>query len=446
MGNAREKLGIAIINVLIASASPLRAREIADALHGLDVSITKSTVNSILYSELSAKNVVVQDSEYRWSAVRAATLSDAESALNTDGEGEAETAYSRSTEVSPEECRAARRVLHTLRAGTTSCGSVKTISVGTARIQRDLYSRLDSLREHEAKGEAIIIAADWGFGKSHVRMLLSSHLSENSIPFIHECIDARAASLAHVHRSVHRWLERVQFGRTIGLRDALSNGHMSRDEALGWAMRRNSDFACALRYGLWGHEWGWLRALGHFYRTPDYPYQHPKAWAILDAAANFLGDMGHGGLVLLLDEAENIDKQYDIRGRRKSYDTLAQMMQHPNMLPVLFVTDRFLYQVEEDAKIGGAWGWSNWSAEAKWFVRRFREMEPVRPPQLTDQLAKQLVDEICSLYGVGYPNSGTLPTDDLVAHWRQTPTRSIRLLVRLTINELDLAAQNLRKR
>jgi hypothetical protein len=60
--------------------------------------------------------------------------------------------------------------------------------------------------------------------------------------------------------------------------------------------------------------------------------------------------MKRGGLVLLLDEAENIDKQYDIRGRRKSYETLARMTRHPYMLPVVFVTDRLLYQVEQDYK------------------------------------------------------------------------------------------------
>lgn len=109
-------------------------------------------------------------------------------------------------------------------SGTTSCRAARAVSVGTKRIEQELYSRTDSLLQDGTKGDMIVIAADWGFGKSHTRMLVSSHLSEQGIPFVHECIDARAASLAHIHRSVPRWLERIQFGRTIGLRDALSNG------------------------------------------------------------------------------------------------------------------------------------------------------------------------------------------------------------------------------
>jgi hypothetical protein len=341
-----------------------------------------------------------------------------------------------------EECRAARRVLQVLRSGTTSCRAAKAVSVGTARIEQEIHSRTDSLLRDGTKGDMIVIAAAWGFGKSHMRMLLSNHLSEQGIPFVHECIDARAASLSHIHRSVPRWLERIQFGRTTGLRDAFSNGVLSSEKSLEWAVSNYSDFAYGVRAALRGYEWGWLRALGHLYRSPDYPYQHLKAWSLVESVATFLNKMGRGGLVLLLDEAENIDKQYDIRGRRKSYETLARMTRHPHILPVVFVTDRLLYQVEQDAKQGMADGWWNWSPEAKWFVGHFQELQPLRPPCLTDGLAEQLVSSIAGLYRAAYPACSSLSSGLVLKHWRQSPTRSTRLLVRLTINELDLLAQN----
>ena len=131
----------------------------------------------------------------------------------------------------PKECRAARRVLQVLRSGTTSCRAAKAISVGTVRIEKGLYLQTQSLFEDGTKGEMILIAADWGFGKSHMRMLLSNHLSERGIPFVHEGVDARAASLAHIHRSVPRWLERIRFGRSTGLRNALTNGHLHLERA-----------------------------------------------------------------------------------------------------------------------------------------------------------------------------------------------------------------------
>ena len=183
-------------------------------------------------------------------------------------------------------------------------------------------------------------------------------------------------------------------------------------------------------------------ALGHLYRSPDYSYQHPKAWALLESVASFLNKMDNGGIVLLLDEAENITRQYDIRGRRKSYETLTRMMRHPHILPVLFATDRLLHQVQEDYALGKSHGWYYWTPEAKWFVSRFQEIQPIKPPSLTDRLAGDLVTCIQSLYRTAYPSFSDLSAESILNHWRRTPTRSIRLLVRLTVNELDLVAQN----
>jgi hypothetical protein len=441
MAGEREQITGSILAVLRGSAVPLKAREIVDALRGLGFVVTKTAVNSVLYTELSRSGVATQDSEYRWSMTRPDTVI----GQNVERQERKATPPINGGEEfrsSSEERRAARRILQVLRSGTTSCRAAKALSVGTARIEQQMYSRSDSLLGDGTKGEMVVIAADWGFGKSHMRMLLSNHLSEQGIPFLHDCIDARAASLSHIHRSVPRWLERIQFGRTIGLRDALNNGRLSTEQALEWAAKNYSDFAYGLRAALNGYEWGWLRALGHLYRSPDYPYQHLKAWTLVESVATFLHKMNCGGLVLLLDEAENIDKQFDIRGRRKSYETLARITRHPHILPVVFVTDRLLHLIEEDHQLGLGHGWDNWSADAKWFVNHFRALEPLRPPRLSDRLAEELVTRIGHLYGSAYTAFPEPLGPAVLRHWHQTPTRSIRLLVRLTINEFDLRQQN----
>ena len=74
-------------------------------------------------------------------------------------------------------------------------------------------------------------------------------------------------------------------------------------------------------------------------------------------------------------------------------------------------------------------------------MSRFREIEPLRPPRMTDRLALELVASIQTLYSVAYPSEVEFSAPSVVDHWRRTPTKSIRLLVRLTINELDLLAQ-----
>src|SRR5208337_412676 len=74
----------------------------------------------------------------------------------------------------------------------------------------------------------------------------------------------------------------------------------------------------------------------------------------------------------------------------------------------VFVTDRLLYQVEQDYQHGVGDGWCNWSSEAKWFVGHFRQLQPLRPQPLTDRLAEELVSSIAALYRNAYPACSSL--------------------------------------
>src|SRR5665213_872743 len=66
MANEREQITESILAVLGASAMPLKAREIADALHRQGLAVTKTDVNSVLYGDLSHGGMVAQDGEYQW--------------------------------------------------------------------------------------------------------------------------------------------------------------------------------------------------------------------------------------------------------------------------------------------------------------------------------------------------------------------------------------------
>jgi len=89
--------------------------------------------------------------------------------------------------------------------------------------------------------------------------------------------------------------------------------------------------------GAGGNDYGWLRALGHLFRSPDYPYQHLKAWAVLDSAATFLNRMGCGGLVLLLTRLR-ISTSSTTSATAEELRHPRRMMRHPHILPVAFVT------------------------------------------------------------------------------------------------------------
>jgi hypothetical protein len=160
------------------------------------------------------------------------------------------------------------------------------------------------------------------------------------------------------------------------------------------------------------------------------------------SCAELLNFCGHGGLTLLFDEAENIDKQFDIRGRKKSYDTLWQFVQHPNIIPILFVTRRLHTQIATDIELGRVHDWNNWTQNAKSFVLSFENFETLRPPRFTDQMAYSLIGKIENLYSTANGKALTkLATETILSYWKKTPTQTIRLLLRMTINELDVLKQ-----
>jgi hypothetical protein len=200
----------------------------------------------------------------------------------------------------------------------------------------------------------------------------------------------------------------------------------------------------ALRQALAGRNEGWLEALGLQYQMPDYPYQHAKALDLLISSADLLRYARLHGLVLLLDEVENVNQQYDIRGRRKSYDTLGCLKDRETILPILFVTRRFRHQMEEDKLRAENEGWFGWTRQAKSFIQGMNEIEVLRLPALNDTLAEELVQKLRVVHGTAYGDGATSPTltSDILRAWRGTPTRSVRLLVRLTLNELDLLKSN----
>lgn len=59
---------------------------------------------------------------------------------------------------------------------------------------------------------------------------------------------------------------------------------------------------------------------------------------------------------------------------------------------------------------------------------------------MNDRLALKLASSICEQYQIAYAPKAFPNVDQILQHWRQTPTKSTRLLVRLTINELDILA------
>lgn len=339
----------------------------------------------------------------------------------------------------------ARRIIQTLRSGTVNAASARAISVGTEEIESKFLTKIESLANGGAEDQIVIVEDDYGFGKSHLRSLVSGSLVQSNIPFLFDCIDARASSLAHIHRAMPSWLGRIRIGPHLGLRDILYHEVLPRDGVIEWLSGKYDPFAWGLKSALRGEEFGWMQALGLLYQYPDYSYQHEKAISLLFSCTDLLHNVGKGGLVVMLDEAENIGNQYDIRGRRRSYDLLRRLTRHPFILPVLFVTKRFYNMTDWDRTMGKIGIWSNWTHAAKQFIEHLETIEALRPPKLNSHTAMLLVQKVGSLFSDAYGlTANGVSTNSILNSWQSTPTRSVRLLVRMAVNEFDLLRQELR--
>ena len=341
--------------------------------------------------------------------------------------------------MSSSEISAARRMVRTLRAGVVDPDSARRTSVGTAAVQADFALALDCFISGRHPGPLVFEGA-WGAGKTHLAMLLRGELDGRGIPWIQTAIDGKASSLSHLNRSVVGWLEGVRVGPVRGLRNAIERGLLSSKDTLEWSRTKSAMFP----RGLWlalenGSITGWLMALGHLVAMPDYPYQHAKALELLLDAADYFKDVGRRGvLVLLLDELENVVREYDIRGRRRAYGALYRIANCGSLLPIFFVTSGFVNQCSQDHQRAVREGWEHWLPESRRFLDDMGALKRVHVPALEAKDTIELVGKLVDLHRLAYGRSPrSLEPDRILKNWNSTITRSTRLLVRSVIQYLD---------
>jgi len=204
----------------------------------------------------------------------------------------------------------ARRIVRVLRSGVTNELSARAITVGTEEVEQKIESHLLDMIEGDMRQRMLMVEGDWGFGKSHLRLLITAEMVDLGIPHIHDSIDGRGTSLSHLHRCVPRWMEKTRFGDIYGLRDAIESGKLNYELAWSYCSVRQNYFATALRQALQGRASGWIGAMGYNFRMPDYSYQHQKALDLICSFADFLNAMELGGLIFLVDEVQGFDANF----------------------------------------------------------------------------------------------------------------------------------------
>jgi hypothetical protein len=308
--------------------------------------------------------------------------------------------------------------------------------VGTSNLITVIRSELLQFSTGSSAPHLLLLRGDWGFGKSHLRALCEHEVERIGLPYVCGCVDGRDHSLAHLNRCLPTWLNSIQVGTFRGLPSAVTYDHFDRHKMFLWCAASIAPFARGISWALAGWPAGWLLATGEWYSAPDYSYQHRKSVELLKAAADFLHDVTGRGIVLLLDEVENITREWDIRGRKKCYDVLFQFAMNANLFVVLFVTERFFHQVTEDEERARSEGWATGTAAG--FFRLVRSAVVLEPPVLDMSLARALLRKITDTYVTAY-GAGKLDVSGVLASWQLTTTHSPRLLIRQAIHELDLS-------
>jgi hypothetical protein len=335
-----------------------------------------------------------------------------------------------------------RRAIRHLRSGVTSPSAARMITVGTNAVESELNKYEIGWLSGTSASNMVFILGDWGFGKTHLRMLLLDSLLGRRVPFVHDHVDGKSGSLAHLHRTVPRWMESLQLGPYTGIRALIEQGLNDFPKVRSWCREHNTSFARDLNCAMNGREWAWNLVAGHQYHFPDYSSHHLKALEILVDSAALLAAFSRGGIVLLLDEAENVSRQHDVRGRRKTYDTLGRLADDRNIFTLLFITDRFFDQVENDRHRGLREGWTMWTPTARRFLTTVGSVPVAKPPRLNSYLAKALVQKIADVYLHAFQcNVRAAFIKDVINAWDQTAMKSARLLVRIAIDALDRTIQ-----
>lgn len=336
----------------------------------------------------------------------------------------------------------ARRIVRILRQGTVSLESATAISVGTGSLEKSLHSAFSRFEHEGSDGQAILIEGDWGGGKSHLSMLCRAILSSHRLAWIYDCVDGKGGSLSHPNRCIPNWLGQMRVGGTTGLRAVIESDTLLQSSVLEWAKLDNSILAIALRHALEGSEYAWLLALGSHYAVPDNARQRERALSLVFDTSRLIQKIFGGGIVLILDEVENVSREWDVRGRRRAYDTIAALSECPQIKLVLLVTPQFIDQMHIDNQRASQE--FNWSERARRFLNNATTTPPIVVPRLNEKFSERLVQRVHDIYSIS--RKRPIEVEDLYVTavqqvWERTATKSTRLLVRLTIHGLDLLEQ-----
>lgn len=348
--------------------------------------------------------------------------------------------------------RAARAAIRRLRAGIVPLWALERLSVGydgvRTLVDRSLEQTLSGKRV-----DPLFVSGEWGVGKTHLLSFIRASARQLGVPCALVTLDATLMSLNYPQRLYAAVAERVALEGYTGLRAILMQLLMDpklRDELKKFARLEipyefSSSIAVLCAAAARGEsavldaEYAWTVPLGLDLRWADYSYKRKPALSRLATLAKMFNNLGLGGIVLLLDEAETIDQLWNIRSRLAAYTTLGGICRTEGLWTILGVTDRFDRTIRSDCDRVPELSFSV-DIDAASFLSHWkrRQFQLLSPPGIDGSHAERVVRNVATLYaeahGIKVDNA---IIETVSALWCASASRNPRRLMRAAVDAMD---------
>lgn len=442
-----DRLTIAKLVIdLLRRAMPLRARHIAARIRDEAPDVTVHDVNSVLYHELA--DSVVQNGSYEW-AVKQSSGTTLQHLIKTTEELDQRASY--------------LRAVQRLRAGLPPQEHIGELTVGNHQC-----TIADLLTSKPGSRRWMLVAGDYGHGKSHTLTLLEHEARRRGYATCHLSADAAASALNHPQRFLplllstldvpcraiqgyqdflHELLDDQQAADAIAssvahrLADTTS---LRRDLDLGFqALRRaTADDRLVRKQAVISLLTGdSIRA-----RLAD-PAVRSQAYELLGIAQDTVKVVGAKGIALIVDEAESIytklPRSLSRYGAFKVLSALANCSHLSDCRLAIAVTPDALAHLQTIDITAATYGCLPTEPVAAW-ARDLRDQRvPIihcQPLSTNDKMI--LLTNVASLYAAAYPSVRL--QDEPGTAWRNfrtataTASLPVRIAIRRAVDYLDI--------
>lgn len=330
-----------------------------------------------------------------------------------------------------------RRAIRSLRVGVVPPTHVLVLTVG-ADVIRTFIER-EVKEQLSGRKRALVVIGEWGSGKSNLLCYMREYCIKNNQAVSYINLNGRSSALNHPQRFYHRVAAdmRLPKGQGKGIPSLLRLLMEEKNWQLGaaWISRnlKNSELAKAVYLFFNGDVTKALPVLmGNDIAWGSYQYQKAKAMKRLTDLGSLVKAIGMNGLMIQFDELETMNQLWNSVSRKGAYKILNEICGLDNVWSIFAATETVNSMIASDAS-------SRMTKDpaAMAFFQNYFNLPVIKPPNIDNALATELLDRIEKLYRRVYNLPGDKDPKDVLSKWSKMVLRNPRRLIRLGVDYLD---------